>query len=205
MLAVVKTGKRNIGKMLLSRIMAKKGSKKSKKPVSELEIGGLGVDFRSSVDSSKIEVLPSAKTTWSGYIEVLDRKERLWISFRWDEGEERFTDQECHRQLCDIAELFKRDGESLKHILFGVYQTRFVASTTSSSLRDLLFLNPPSISIVYNRGGRVKGFALYFNTNFATGEHLLTSGIGLTQIGLSAASVAMSVAKGAVVTAAVAL
>ena len=139
--------------------MAKKGSKKESR--SELEIGGLGVDFRSSVDSSKIEVLPSAKTTWSGYIEVLDRKERLWTTFRWGEGEGGFTDAECHGQLCKIAELFRRKGESLEHILFGVYQTKFVTSTVASSLRDLLFLNPPSISIMYTGGGRVKGFTPY--------------------------------------------
>ena len=107
--------------------MAKRGSKKESR--SELEIGGLGAEFGSSVESSKIEVLPNAKTIWSGYIEVLDRKERLWATFRWDEGEEKFTDAECHNQLCKIAELFERRGESLQHIFLGVYQTKAVVST----------------------------------------------------------------------------
>lgn len=140
--------------------MAKKGRKRGSR--SDLDIGGLDVDFRSSMDSSKIEVLPSAKTTWSGYVEVLDRKERLWTTFRWAEGEGGFTDAECHKQLCKIAELFKKKGEDLEHVFFGVYQKKFVTSTLKSSLRDLLFLDPPSIGIMYTGGGRVKGFTPYY-------------------------------------------
>jgi hypothetical protein len=74
-LALTTTGKRNIGNFFLSRLMQKIGSKK--RSISPLEIGGLAADGRASIDSSKIVVLPGAKTTWSGYIEVLDRKDRV--------------------------------------------------------------------------------------------------------------------------------
>lgn len=179
--------------------MPKRGSKK--RSTSPLETGGLAI----AVDGSQIVVLQNAKTTWSGYIEVLDRKERIWATFRWDDGVEKFTDMECHKQLCKIAELFRKKDESLDYIILGAYQSRLIVSTDKSSLRDILFLNPPIISILYKGGERVKGFLPYYSTNFMAVEHLLTGGIGLTQIGISAAGVALTVAKTAAVGAAIAL
>jgi hypothetical protein len=135
--------------------MPKRKTKKQSR--LKFEIGGLG-DNTSSIDGSHIDVLPNARTSWSGYVEVSGRTEKIWTTFHWVEGPNTFADAECHEQLGKIAELFMRKGEKLEYILLGVHQTNIVISTAERCLRDLLTLNPPTISIVYSRGGRVKGF-----------------------------------------------
>ena len=116
-----------------------------------------------SSDDLPIHVLVDTPTTWRGYVEVAGRQERLWSIFRWDEGEEKFMDAECHKQLNQIAELYRKKSEKIEHILYAMYQSKGVVSTEESSLRDLLFLNPRSITIIYSPIQKMKRLILICN------------------------------------------
>jgi hypothetical protein len=99
---------------------------------------------------TEVELEKLATKFWQGEILIQGRPEKTFARMVWTNDERgKFHDKQCHQMLRQIGETMRKPNETVHYIQF-MYTNVGGIISTESSLRDLITLQPPFITIIVN-------------------------------------------------------